>query len=75
MTDLADSIRGAEDAIEQAIWKLKALADIFSVLSSADNECLRSDSFYGVSQIMRDEIDRVEKQMEVISTCRLSIGG
>jgi hypothetical protein len=29
MADFIDSIRGAEDALEKAVWKLECLSDIF----------------------------------------------
>jgi hypothetical protein len=61
------SVSDAESAVQRAVWKLKALADIFSVLSSADGDELRMESFYGVSQIMQDELDCVERQSDLIA--------
>jgi hypothetical protein len=73
MAGLTSSTRSAEDAIEKAVWKLEALSDIFSVLSSIQDDTLHGDSFYGVSQIMRDELDVVKRNVESLSACRGSI--
>jgi hypothetical protein len=47
----------------------------FSVLSSINNEeTLHGDSFYGVSQIMRDDLDVVKRQVEILSAYHRGIG-
>jgi hypothetical protein len=74
MAELVDSIHGAEDAIENAIWKLEALSDIFFTLSSIQGDTLHGDAFYGVSRIMRDELDVVKQSVEALSACRRGIG-
>jgi hypothetical protein len=56
----------AVDGMDSSIWKLEAIADMFSVMSNQEKEELCHKSFYGISLFIRQETESIKKDKDTL---------